>query len=412
MTAGLLTADQGHAMTAVAGVHWQARRFETIAAFLSAANGHVATTGFQTPAWTGAVLETLAGPERARPALVGLEAVGHGAPVPASPLLFPFVVQSERGSRVARFADFGTTDYNAPLGTCPHGFGPQDVARDAATARAMVIALRSALPDADVLRLDRMPTAAGNPLAAHDLAHPARHDGHRLTLTGSVEEMLRSRGKKYRKEVERSYRVLEQAGAWTFARAQTADEIATAYAALERQQAERHAGSGERYALARPHVSAFYRRLLDDPGSPACIFTLAVGGAPVAVLMGIVHGPVFTLLRIANGGPAWRHVSPGRLVVVEAMRYFAARGVTTFDMGIGDYAFKRGFGCEPVPLVELVVPLNLRGMPYVTALATKIALRKSERLRQLKDQISAWRRGPSSPARDSDASGVTPASHG
>ena len=249
-----------------------------------------------------------------------------------------------------------------------------------------------------------MPVGTGNPLAAHSAAQPSRHQGNALTITDSVETYIRSRGKKYRKEVERCYRVLESEGAWAFARADSAAEIDAAFAALERQQAERHAGKADDYALAGSQFSAFYRDVLADQESAARIFTLSVNGAIIAVLLGLAHcdpaplgdaakakqgehGGTFTLLRIANGGADWKHVSPGRLIVVEAMKYYDARGVKTFDMGIGDYQFKRGFGTEPVPLVDLVVPVSLRGMPYVAAARLKSHLRRNERFRALVARI-------------------------
>ena len=45
------------------------------------------------------------------------------------------------------------------------------------------------------------------------------------------------------------------------------------------------------------------------------------------------------------------------------MKYFVARGVRRFDMGIGDYPFKRGFGVEDVPLYDLIVARDLSALP-------------------------------------------------
>ena len=77
------------------------------------------------------------------------------------------------------------------------------------------------------------------------------------------------------------------------------------------------------------------------------------------------------------------------------MRHFCAQGVKTFDMGIGDYAFKRGFGTEPIALADLIVPLSWRAIPYVTSLRLKDRLRKNERLvetvRTVKARLNALR---------------------
>ena len=67
----------------------------------------------------------------------------------------------------------------------------------------------------------------------------------------------------------------------------------------------------------------------------------------------------FTVLGVAciglNGGPAFKYMSPGRLIIVEAMKYFVARGVTRFDLGIGYQNFKRRLGAKEVPLYDLFI---------------------------------------------------------
>ena len=88
-----------------------------------------------------------------------------------------------------------------------------------------------AMPDVDLIRLERMPAEIGgraNPLLTRLGITPSRHDGNVLNVSGTVEEFLRSRGKKYRKEVERCYRLWEKEGAPRFYRATTAEEIARA----------------------------------------------------------------------------------------------------------------------------------------------------------------------------------------
>ncbi len=161
-------------------------------------------------------------------------------------------------------------------------------------------------------------------------------------------------------------------------------DIARSYEALETQQGRRRQAAGGAYVLDRPAFSHFYEHVLREgvPEGSAHIFTLEAGGEIVAVLLGLTHNRAFTLLRISNGGERWHHLSPGRLIVVEAMRYFLARGVTTFDMGIGDYAFKRGFGIEPEPLADLVAGLTLRGKAVAAIHRAKTRLRQSPNSRR------------------------------
>ncbi len=323
-----------------------------------------ALSGFQAPAWQAGILEHLAPAVASDVVVLRVRDRRTGDDV----ALVSLDVRRDRGMTVGWLSDFGVCDYNAPLG-----------GGDLAPAE-LVGALRHAASGIDVVRFERLLVSSRNPLSAHPKARPSRMQGNSLTIVDGVDDYIRSRGKKYRKEIERCTRVMANAGTPSFALAETPDEIATAFDALERQQAARHEDSAETYGLAAPQFAAFYRAALLDPNGIARIFTLRVNGDIIAVLLGIVQGTTFTLLRIANGGEAWKHVSPGRLIVVEAMRYFCACGVKTFDMGVGDYAFKRGFGAEPVALVDLIVPLTVRGWPYATALRTKAALRRNQRI--------------------------------
>jgi CelD/BcsL family acetyltransferase involved in cellulose biosynthesis len=351
---------------------------EALHALMAGPEAARAVTGFQQSDWLEGIYRHLAPTTGARAVVLAVRLAVGGALV----LVLPLVVRRDSGFEIAYAADLGVSDYNVPLAG-PGGGVPLN-------AKALMAAIKRALPDVDVVCLDRMLCCAANPLASHPSAQPSRHQGNALTIIDSVDAYVRSRGKKYRKEVERCFRVLASEGPWAFARCVRDPDIAVAFAALERQQAQRHADSTEDYALAQPEFADFYRDALrrGSTHSGAQIFTLSVKGEIIAVLLGVVHDTTFILLRIANGGDAWRHVSPGRLIVVEAMRALFESGVRTFDMGIGDYQFKRGFGAEKVALVDLVDAVSVKGMAWVACVRTKRALRQNEQLRRL---VTRWR---------------------
>jgi CelD/BcsL family acetyltransferase involved in cellulose biosynthesis len=354
---------------------YEIERLETPEAVVAACGVALPPTAFQAPPWLRAAYATLAPAIGAHPLGLAISMPGGSA----RNVVLALEVHREGGLVVARFADFGVADYNAPLGI---GSTPAEVVDPIALMAAVTRALRGV----DVVHLERM-IVARNPLATHPGAMPARHDGNSLTIIDSVDDYIRSRGKKYRKEIERCTRVLASEGAWAFTRAATPGDIEAACTALDAMQSARHADKTDAYALSEPRFSAFYRAVLADPSGLAQIFTLTLEGRIIAVLMGTVQAGTFTLLRIANGGEQWRHFSPGRLIVVEAMRHFCARNVKTFDMGIGDYAFKRGFGTEPVPLVDLVVPITWLGLSYATAVRVKARLRRSPWVRAMATRI-------------------------
>ncbi len=331
-------------------------------------------TCFQCEGWLRPLVAILAPAASARHLFVMVSKGGSDRVVAGLPL----VVTREHGLTVATIASFGVSDYAAPL----VGAGAPTTAAEAAR---MWQCIASRLSGIDLVRFTTMPEQVGarvNPLVLLPGTLPSRHAAHAVTLDGTVEDYLRARGKKYRKEAERCYRLLEKAGRWVFHRAETDDEIVAAYTALTLQQRARRERAGDAYFLDRPEYVSFYERLMDE-GSRlgfAHLFKLTVEGETIATLFGVTHGSAFTLLRISTAGDAWRQLSPGRLIVLEAMRYFLARGVRTFDMGIGAYAFKDGLGAEAAPLVDLTIPLTFKARPAALLARAKEKARSYPRL--------------------------------
>lgn len=337
---------------------------EALAAFEAIETGLV-SNGFQTLDWLTVLYEELAPSRKAMPRLVVVTERDSDDVA----LVLPLLVAREGVLKVASFADLGVSDYGGPI------LGPVRLA-DRSVIRRVWRSVRSAMRDIDLIRFERMPAEIGgrpNPLLMRLGRSPALSIGSVLTVPDTVETYLGGIGKKYRKEVERCYRLWQKEPAPRFYRATTADEIAHVYLALVEQQSRRHAAPHSKNILDELAFGSFYERLAID-GSDAglsALFALEANGEIIATLFGIVHDGAFTRLSISTGGKEWGHLSPGRLVVIEAMKYFAARGVRHFDMGIGEHPLGRGFGAKHVPLYDLVVPTDVIAVPRALLHALK-----------------------------------------
>lgn len=354
-------------------------------AALEAVQGGQTSTGFQTLDWLIVLYEELAPSSGLTPRVVVVSDRDSGGLAMALPLL----IEKTKMLRTARFADLGIADYAAPI------LGPA-APTDARAARRAWKTARASLKDIDLIAFERMPKRIGakaNPLLLRGAPPLSRQCGHVIAIDGTVDDYVASRGKKFRKEAARCLRVLERAGEAKFYRATAPDDIARVFSVLDDQQAARHAELGSDYVLDRPEYRAFYERLVMD-GSDAglsYLFALEAGGETVAALFGIVHDGAFTLLRISTGGEKWKHVSPGRTIILEAMRYLAARGVTKFDMGIGSYPFKSDFGPEEVPLFDVYVARRIGGAPAALLHRIKARLRQNARLAGAYKYLTAGR---------------------
>ncbi len=347
-----------------------ARAVLTAVAACRAAGG--LATGFQTEAWYEPFFSGVVPHAGAEPNLIRITTADTGALVMALPL----VVRRLSGIAVAEFADLGLSDYCVPL------LGPA-APSSPEVCPALIARIASVLDDVDLLRLEKMPRdvdGVPNVLAIDPSAASSRFVGNRLMVATTVRDFIASRGKKYRKEAERSHRRLADMGRVSFGRATTVAEIDEAYRALEAWQSARHREAGHDYWLDRPEISQFYRNVLVNGlrDGQAGLFALRVDGVLVAVLLGVTYRTTFTLLRISDAGEPWRHCSPGRLIVLDTMHYLADQGVRTFDMGIGDYPFKRWIGCAPYNLYELEVAMRWKAWPTVWLARVKRTMRRNQ----------------------------------
>ena len=338
-------------------------------------------SAFSSPHWLGPLFEHLAPQVSAEPFGVVIRREPEGTLAGVLPL----ALTRERGLRTVRFADFGVTDYAAPI------VGPAFPA-DAASSAAFRDAALRALSNYDLVRFERvLPSIAeyANPLAAHTAAGRSRMSAHRIAIPGTVREHVSALGRKVRKEVDRCQRNIADAGALTLNRAQTAEAAARSLAWLEAQQAERWEGTQGRYRLDQPAYGRFYRAVLERgvEAGFADVFTLLSGEVPVGAVFGVHGANSFTVLRIASDDATWGRFSPGRITLIAVMEHLVASGVRTFDLGIGDYEFKRRLGAEPHPLTELTAPLSWSGIPVVAGLRTKAFLRRQPALKGLADRI-------------------------
>ncbi|HRD78769.1 MAG TPA: GNAT family N-acetyltransferase [Hyphomicrobiaceae bacterium] len=331
-------------------------------------------TPFQAPFWLEAWYHTLGASGEREPVLVTARDETSGQIA----LLLPWMLSRQSGLRVVEPADGGVSDYNGPI------LGPA-APQDAVGAADLWRDIKAALPPADLVRIEKMPreiAGKANPLALISSVKNSPLWGHVINIEGTFLEFLASRGKHFRKEIQRSRRVLEREGCVSFRAITDPGEAQMVFDTLEAYQGARMREAGVDYRLDEPATRAFYRRALADGlgSGEAQLFSLEVDGVIVAAVFGIADQSAFLLLRIANAGERWRHCSPGRLIAAEIIEWLMAKEIRCIDMTIGDYAFKRQFDPKPYPLVELVEALSWRALPVIARHRARDLVHRNERL--------------------------------
>ncbi|MCB1533714.1 MAG: GNAT family N-acetyltransferase [Rhodoblastus sp.] len=328
--------------------------------------GHA--TVFQTRAWLEPWFEIVAHNARADPVLVLVSDRASGAPQ----MLLPLCRRRERALASIEFADLGASDYNAPL--IATDFRPSQTEFSSLWA-----VIRSVLPAADILRIDKSPATIGNapnPLAslsfmrrlslgAWNVTLPASHDAY-------VREILSAR---HRKELARKHRRLEASGALRFVRASGPNEAVIMLRALADMRRKRYIALGRRDILADDAFCAFYENLLARADMLAETWALDVGGVRVAILFGLRHAGAFHFLLSGFSDGEWASKSVGSVAADFMIAQAIEDSLQVFDFTIGNAPYKRHFGAVRRDLFGGAQALSYRALPQVAERRIKGSLR-------------------------------------
>jgi CelD/BcsL family acetyltransferase involved in cellulose biosynthesis len=353
-------------------------------------------TAFQHPQWYTSWYRAFATTDGVEPliAIVSDAATGERA------ALLPLIRHRHASLRIIEFADLNLTDFNAPL------LGPAAPRDDVAARqfwRDLKAALRKVQGGADLIRFRKMPVrlaARSNPLALLDGVGPSLVNGNLLTIGDDHNAWRYELDRKVRKELERSWRVFTREPSAAFRFAADTDEALQLLSVTEAQQGDRLLGLGLNYVLDNADSTAFYRDLVrEGTGRGYAVMTaLTTRDEVVATLLGIRTGSRYIMIRISNAGEKWSMCSPGRLIIDRTIEALHKDGVREFEFSVGNYSYKRRFGPQRTPLVDLGAALSWRGQPQALRDRAVLALRHYPKLSaRLKEAF-----GKSTPSREED----------
>lgn len=252
-------------------------------------------------------------------------------------LLLPLSVERRKGISILSFIDQGQADYNAPVlfGAAP--------AWSEGNVRTLWAAILAALPQADVVLLEKMPAAVGllhNPL--HLLAagtEIASSHGNKLNVTwAEVEKGLNSP-----KEIRKKERQLAKALApGEFVVAQTLEQRDRLIAALVEQKQRRYEETRVPGFAENPASLAFLKSataVFAQSGNLS-LSALTVGNEVAAVQWGLVHNGIFYALWTSFAEGQLASFSCGRILNYHLIKRAHEQQLDYFDQGFGDEPYK------------------------------------------------------------------------
>jgi CelD/BcsL family acetyltransferase involved in cellulose biosynthesis len=169
-----------------------------------------------------------------------------------------------------------------------------------------------------------------------------------------------------RKKMRQKERALSRHGTLSYWRASSKEDAHRVLNAFFEQKAARMRQLGIANVFAEPAVRAFVEEAATraDPNTgiaPIELYAASVGDCIVATFAGVVSDRRFCGMFNSMIMNELSNESPGELLLTNVVRMACERGLTAFDLGIGEASYKRAFCNETETLFDTVVPLTVRG---------------------------------------------------
>lgn len=331
-------------------------------------------SAYQTEAFVLAWLDTLGKARGLQPMFVrARDAAGRAIAI------LCLGIEKHGGIRRAIFLGGKETNFNLGLFRAPDRFGRADIE---ALLREAAQALGRGAPDVFVLaNQPRTWAGTANPFCL--LTHQASPSyGYGTQLTTDAEAYFAARhSKERRKKLRKKETHLARIGALSHVSAAEHETLQAGLAAFFAQKQARCEAQALDADFSDPAVQAFYTKLAAprSGAAPALeLHQLRCGSRIVAVFGGMRHRDQFSGMIISfDDDPEIARSSPGELLLTKAIASECRSGVANFDLGIGEADYKATYCETPIPLIDVLYPLNAKGTLYAAALAAQLRLKRA-----------------------------------
>lgn len=333
-------------------------------------SGHAMMTPYQRFAVQDAWFRHVAQPQGVTPFIVVAYDAAH-RPL----MLLPLGVQNEHGVRVARFFGGKHVTFNMPL--CREDFATRVAKSD---LESMVAHLRKQKNGADVLALIRQPaswTGIVNPMSL--LPHQASTNDCPVLkmIPGAPPTDHVSNG--FRRRLKGKERKLQALAGYGYKIAKddaVIDRVLDGFFAVKPlRMAEQKLPN----VFAEPGIEAFIRdachRTIED-GHAIELHSLLCDDEVIAMFAGVADDTRFSMMFNTYTMSANAKFSPGLILMRDIIDHYAARGATSFDLGIGSDDYKRLFCKDDEPIFDSYLPLSARGSMAATAMSSLTRIKR------------------------------------
>lgn len=314
--------------------------------------------------------------------LIAVARKQNGDPV----AIFPFTKFRRRGMSWIASADHGVLDLCSPV-LCHENVTDENIA-------SLIRAVRLALPRSDVLYFNKLPQFVGehyNPLGALPVAErlPISHWVVDLSH-GSEQHLAKNTSSKFRSTQRRRMKAARKVFDCQFSFWKGIQVDKDVFERVRDMRSVHFQGEGRSDTVGSGAWSRFYENLaLNDKDDLECwVAELTFNGEPAAIHLGLCRGDYAIGMLSATNTRDFAKFGPGTQLVEAVMREFSTQGVTTLDMSIGDWPYKKSLGASKNALYDILVPRTLVGLSYSAYRQIKLKLRKS----RFRDDLAGLRK--------------------
>ena len=276
--------------------------------------------------------------------------------------ILPFALRRAGGLKTVSF--IGGKHANFHMGV----FAPDFAALlDSEGARQLLNDASAAMGGIDAFILHNQPQAwegHANALALLD-PQPSPSQAYKLALQADCEATLQNSMSSHARKKHKNKRArFAELGPSRLIIAETADERARILDAFCRQKAARFTQMGVPDPFADTGVRAFLAQASTPSGSAAALRlgALELNGELVATYVGAVHQTRFSGMATSfEPDPAIMKVSPGEILLIEMIKSECKRGMTVFDLGVGEARYKTTICNQTEELVDSFVAISAKG---------------------------------------------------
>lgn len=329
-------------------------------------------TGYQTRRFLLPLLDTL-GTRRGFSAMISVARDGAGRPIGLLPLGL-----ARRGPfQVALFLGDRQSNFNMPL------IAPGVHFDRAACEVWLTETARNAPRRLDLFLLLNQPLAWEH--CANPFASLPRRDSPSFAFATSLGAAPPASKRARRKLLKKAQR-LARFGEVTCEHAANPDRARAILDAFLRQKLSRFSRAGLDPEFARPQMRAFLDRAvtrgLTEGRAAIELHALCVGERIVATYGAIRHGShLHAMFNSFEQDEAIARCSPGDLLLQHVIDDARGRGISGFDLGIGEARYKSSVCKDVVPLFDCIVPMTalgrIGGMLAALRLSAKRRIKRS-----------------------------------